>query len=73
MLVLDYILLFMALSFAGAEGSVWPGAVMDYFSGVGDCVGKSSMVHDAHLYLVLSHTDSFGASCQGEMASFCVV
>jgi hypothetical protein len=35
MLVSDYSSLFMAFSFAGGGGSVCPGAVLDFFPGMG--------------------------------------
>jgi hypothetical protein len=31
-------------------------------------VGKSHVVHDAHLFILQSHTSSFGASQLGKMA-----
>jgi hypothetical protein len=64
--VFDYISLFMAFTFA-AQGLHWN--IFLGCSGVGEA-GELCVVHDAHLYLLQFHTDSFGASWWVEMVLF---
>jgi hypothetical protein len=42
----------MFFSFAGerGRGSVCPGAALNYFPGVGECIGELCVVQDAHLF-----------------------
>jgi hypothetical protein len=63
--VLDYSSLFTLLTFAGGEGSVFPGPVLDYFPK--QWVGDSHVVHDSHLLILQFHASSFGAGLLGEV------
>jgi hypothetical protein len=74
--VLDYSLLFIFFSFA-VGGSVCPGAVLDYFPGMGwvrgGWVRDPHVVCDDYLFLLQSHTGNFGASWWGEMVMLFLV
>jgi hypothetical protein len=71
MLVLDYSLLLMVVSFAGAggiqsaQGLHW--IIFLGWDGMGVWVGEPCMLCDAHLFLLQCHAGNFVAIWQGEM------
>jgi hypothetical protein len=65
--VLDYSLLFLLFSFVGVGGQSAQGWHWIMFLRVRGWVGKSWVVHDAHLFILQIHASSFETSWQGEM------